>query len=155
MKLLTLILTGALLVGCAALEPGSLRPSVITRAQVDRYIVKGKTTKADLIREFGLPDTTTLMSSLLPGMDLVPVPYELLSYSKIYLQYPTTVSTLKVVVTKQEIVADYFFSGSEVLAKGVPDVSASTSNPQVVEMTEAFMRKKEDAEFETAFAALG
>ena len=130
MKLLPLILVSVLLAGCATLDPGKLRPAIITRAQVDRYIVKGKTTKADLIREFGFPDTTTLMSSLIPGIDLVAVPYELLSYSKIYLQFPTTVSTLKVVVTKQEIVADYFFSGSEVLTEGVPEVSAPTSNPR-------------------------
>lgn len=123
------MLVCALLVGCAALEPGSLRPSVITRAQVDRYFVKGITTKTALIREFGFPDTTTLMNSLLPGIDLVPVPYELLSYSKIYLQFPKTVSTLKVVVTKQEIVADYFFSGSEVLTEGAPKPSAPTPSP--------------------------
>ena len=123
MKLLLLILVSALLGGCAAPEPAKPRSSIITRAQVEQFIVKGKTTRADLIREFGRPDTAALMTSAIPGVNPLFLPLEILSYSKIYLQYPTTVSTLKVLVTRQGFVIEYVFGDPEALTEGVPKVS--------------------------------
>jgi hypothetical protein len=47
--------------GCA-IPPEPAKDQRITRERVERFIVKGKTTKEQVIAEFGLPTNTTIMS---------------------------------------------------------------------------------------------
>jgi hypothetical protein len=97
MKHFLLVLISALLCGCVTPEPAKPR-ATITRAQVEQFIVKGKTTKWDVIREFGRPDTTALMTSAIPGVPPQLLPFWILTYPQV-----------KILVDGRAIVVGYIF----------------------------------------------
>jgi hypothetical protein len=98
------------LTNCATTE----RPpdAEINRERVERFLVKGKTTKEQVIAEFGPPATTTLTNMALPNSVASMVPYETLGYSKIYSTFPVHVVTLMVQLDKRGVLIGYIFSGN-------------------------------------------
>ena len=104
--------------GCAT-EPKRPAPKIITRARVESFIVKGKTTKAEILNEFGWPSSTTTQSMAIPGVNPDLMPYETLVYSKVYSVFPSEVAVLMVQLDKNGIVIGYTFTNTGVLTEGV------------------------------------
>jgi hypothetical protein len=98
MKCLLIALIAGVVCSCAAPEPAKSR-SAMTRARVEEFIVKGKTTKWDVIREFGRPDATTLMTSAIPGVPPQLLPFWVLAYPQV-----------KIVLDGRAIVVTYVFN---------------------------------------------
>jgi hypothetical protein len=109
MKTITLYIMIALLIGCATQPAPVEQIKFLTRDRVERFMVKGKTTKAQVIAEFGWPSTTTVSSSDQPG-----VPYEILTYTKVYF---TATAVLMVYINRAGVVTNYIFSGSGALTQ--------------------------------------
>ncbi len=97
------------LTGCATTEP--TQPPRITRQRVEQFIQKGKTTKAEVIAEFGQPGGTTVMSTSIPTMTPNAIPYETIVYSKVYAVFPADVISLIVQLDRRGVVIGYIFSG--------------------------------------------
>jgi hypothetical protein len=110
-KILFIPCLALFLTNCAA--PQSESPNAeITRERVERFLIKGKTTKEQVIAEFGPPASTTLTNMALPNSVASTVPYETLGYSKIYSTFPVHVVTLMVQLDRRGGVIGYIFSGN-------------------------------------------
>ena len=113
------IMSALLLCSCA--EAPHQQIKVLSRARVEAFIVKGKTTKTQILREFGWPSSTTTQSMAIPGVNPNMLPYETMVYSKIYMV--GEVAVLMVQLDKNEIVMGYTFSNTGVLTEGVKPIS--------------------------------
>ena len=77
--------------------------------RVEHFIVKGKTTKPEIIAEFGVPTTETVMHSDLPY-----APYETIAYSKVYF---SEVAILTIQLDRRGVVTSYTFTGTGPITK--------------------------------------
>lgn len=115
--LLILAALSVCLASCASV-PQAPAPKIkfLTRDRVEQHIIKGRTTKGEVIAEFGSPNSETVSSSTLPGM-----PYEMMVYSKVYLAGEAAV--LMVNVDKNGVVTGYTFTGTGPLTQGMPHLT--------------------------------
>ena len=109
-RITIMLALAACLTSCATPQPEQ-HEKPLTQERVERFIVKGKTTKNEVIAEFGPPSTTTITNMSLPATVSSAVPYETLSYSKVNSMFPVHVSTLLVQLDRRGIVVGYIFSG--------------------------------------------
>lgn len=110
MKMLAVSIAIALLSGCATEKPAAVQPlRVLNRERVEKFIIKGKTTKSQVIAEFGWPKSSTITAT-----DLRNGAHEILTYSEIYF---TGSAILMVYVDRAGIVTNYIFSGSGVITQ--------------------------------------
>lgn len=108
-KILISAALAACLTSCAA--PEVPKENRITQERVEGFIVKGKTTKEQVIAEFGPPSTTTITSMSIPTTHPEAIPYETMGYSKIYSRFPVQVVVLMVQLDRRGTVIGYIFSG--------------------------------------------
>ena len=98
------------LASCAT-PPAPAKDERITRERVERFIIKGKTTKEQVIAEFGPPANTTIMSMSIPTTHPDAIPYETMAYTKVYSIFPTEVISLIIQLDRRGIVIGFIFSG--------------------------------------------
>lgn len=111
MKILIAASIAACLTSCAIPQPAAPPIKFLTRSRVEHFIVKGRTTKAAVIAEFGFPGSEVVTSSSMPG-----VPHEILTYTKVY--FAGEIAMLMVQVDERGIVSGYTFSGTGPLTQG-------------------------------------
>jgi hypothetical protein len=111
MQNIWLLAVAVCLASCAT--PQQPREERITRDRVERFIIKGKTTKAEVIAAFGSPANTTIMSTSIPTTTPNAIPYETISYAKVYSSFPMDVVSLIVQLDHKGTVIGYIFTGQE------------------------------------------
>lgn len=101
----------ACLTSCAVpLQPAAPH---ITRQRVEAFIVKGKTTKIQILEEFGRPSNVTVMSTSIPTTNPDAIPYETMAYTKIYSTFPVEVVSLIVQLDRRGVVIGFIFTGQD------------------------------------------
>ncbi len=108
-KILITLALAASLTSCAT--PPVQQEAHITRERVERFMVKGKTTKAEVIAEFGEPANSTIMNTSIPTTNPKAIPYETIAYTKVYSVFPMNSVSLIVQFDRAGIVIGYIFTG--------------------------------------------
>lgn len=110
-NILRILVLGALILTNCAAPPAGPPVNRITRARVERFLIKGKTTKSQVLAEFGAPSNSTIMNTSTPTITPNAIPYETIAYTKVYSTFPMDVVSLIVQLDRKGVVIGYIFTG--------------------------------------------
>ncbi len=105
-------LIGCLLLAACASPPPP--PLSLNRDRIARSITKGRTTKEQVLAEFGEPIRRSITEMTLPNVNADMMPFETWTYSRMRVRAyaPADVGVLIVMFNKKGVVTGYTFSGN-------------------------------------------